>query len=130
MDLALGIVGTGTRGAGMWRRLQSQGRGAAVFDVATPATEPLVAAGATAAADPAGLAAGADLVILSLPRSSDVEAVVHGPKGLLAGLRPDAIVVDTTSGEPSVSAALAATADVVILSLPRSCDVEAVVRGP
>jgi 3-hydroxyisobutyrate dehydrogenase len=107
MAQAIGILGTGKMGAAMWRRLQSQGHVAAVFDALPAATKPLAALGAPVAADPAALAAGADVVVISLPRSSDVESVVPGPKGLLAGLRRGSIVVDTTSGEPSVSAALA-----------------------
>lgn len=109
MTQAVGIVGTGKMGAGMWRRLKSQGRTAAVYDVDVAATDALAAEGAEVAAGPAGLAAAADLVIVSLPRSSDVEAVVDGARGLAAGIGKGAIVIDTTSGEPAVSARLAAT---------------------
>jgi 3-hydroxyisobutyrate dehydrogenase-like beta-hydroxyacid dehydrogenase len=108
-DQAIGIIGTGRMGAGMWRRLQSQGHTATVYDVSPAATDALAALGAPVAADPADLAGRADLVVLSLPRSSDVESVVDGPRGLAAGVRPGTIVLDTTSGEPSVSARLAAT---------------------
>lgn len=108
MTQSLGILGAGRMGSAIWRRLQSQGRIAAVVDVDPAATHALAARGAAVAADPAGLAALADAVIVSLPRSSDVEAVVGGPRGLAAGIRPGAIVIDTTSGEPSLSARLAA----------------------
>lgn len=107
MAQAIGILGTGKMGAAMWRRLSAQGHVAAVFDALPAATKPLAALGAPVAADPAALAARSDVVVVSLPRSSDVESVVRGAKGLCAGLRPSAIVVDTTSGEPSLSAALA-----------------------
>jgi 3-hydroxyisobutyrate dehydrogenase len=107
MAHAIGILGTGKMGAAMWRRLQTQGIAAAVFDALASATAPLASAGARVASDPASLAAQSDVVVVSLPRSADVESVVRGPKGLLAGLRPGALVVDTTSGEPSFSAALA-----------------------
>lgn len=91
----------------MWRRLTSQGHTASVHDVDRHAAEALARSGAPVAADPVELARRCDLVIVSLPRSSDVEAVVEGPHGLAAGLRAGAIVLDTTSGEPNVSAALA-----------------------
>lgn len=107
MAQAIGILGTGKMGAAMWRRLYAQGYRAAVFDWLPAATKALAGLGAQVAADPAALAARSDVVIVSLPRSSDVETVVRGSKGILAGLRRGAIVVDTTSGEPSVSAALA-----------------------
>ena len=107
MAQAIGILGTGKMGAAMWRRLHAQGQSAAVFDTLPAATKPLASLGAQVAADPAALAARVDVVVVSLPRASDVESVVRGPKGLLAGIRRGAIVVDTTSGEPSVSAVLA-----------------------
>jgi 3-hydroxyisobutyrate dehydrogenase-like beta-hydroxyacid dehydrogenase len=107
MSKAIGIVGTGRMGAAMWRRLNRQAYAAAVFDALPEATESLASAGAQVMPDPAALAAHADLVVLSLPRSSDVESVVCGPKGLLSGLRPGAVVIDTTSGEPRISATLA-----------------------
>jgi len=107
MTGAIGIVGTGRMGAAMWRRLHGAGRTATVYDVERAATDALVALGAPAAVDPASLAASADVVILSLPRSSDVAAVVDGAKGLAAALRPGALVLDTTSGEPSMSARVA-----------------------
>jgi 3-hydroxyisobutyrate dehydrogenase len=109
MDQAIGIIGTGRMGGGMWRRLQSQGHTATIYDVSPAATDALAALGAPVAADPAALAERADLVVLSLPRSSDVESVVDGPRGLATGLRPGTIVLDTTSGEPSMSARLAVT---------------------
>ena len=101
---AIGIVGTGKMGAGMWRRLHDQAHTATVFDVSAAATAALAALGAPVADDPAALAASVDVVILSLPRSADVEVAVDGPRGVAAGVRAGAIVIDTTSGEPSVSA--------------------------
>jgi 3-hydroxyisobutyrate dehydrogenase len=92
----------------MWRRLCSQGRVASVFDVNAAATEALVALGATRAADPGELAESSDVVIVSLPRSADVEDVVEGPSGVAASARAGTIVIDTTSGEPDRSARLAA----------------------
>jgi 3-hydroxyisobutyrate dehydrogenase len=106
---AIGIVGTGKMGAGMWKRLRGQGHAATVFDVSAAATSALATVGAPVADDPAALAASVDVVILSLPRSADVEVAVDGPRGVAAGVRPGAIVIDTTSGEPSVSARLAET---------------------
>lgn len=107
MAPAIGILGTGRMGAAMWRRLAAQDMRASVFDLSSAATAPLVAAGAKLAASPAALAAAADVVLLSLPRSADVESSLPGRDGLLAGLRRGGLVIDTTSGEPSVSARIA-----------------------
>jgi len=107
MAQPLGIIGTGKMGTGMWRRLASQGRVASVYDVEPAASAALAEQGAVVARDAAALAESAQIVILSLPRSSDVEDVLEGPRGLLAGRRPGTIVLDTTSGEPAVSARIA-----------------------
>ncbi|GMU78736.1 MAG: 2-hydroxy-3-oxopropionate reductase [Acidimicrobiia bacterium] len=102
---AVGFVGVGRMGAGMWRCLQATGVHAAVHDAHAPATAALAADGAPVAASAAELVAGADVVIISLPTSADVQSVVDGAAG---SLRPGAVVIDTTSGEPATSRAIAA----------------------
>lgn len=104
---AIGILGTGRMGAAMGRRLAAQGVATIVFDAAPAAVAAMVASGAQAAESPAALAGAVDVVLLSLPRSADVESILPGRAGLLAGLRRGALVLDTTSGEPSVSARVA-----------------------
>lgn len=103
----IGIIGTGKMGAAMWLRLHDRGQAARVYDLDPSATDALAAQGARVAPDPAALAAAVEVVVLSLPRSSDVEAVVEGPGMLLGGLRAGSLVLDTTSGDPGVSARLA-----------------------
>ena len=60
------------------------------------------------AASPADAARGAEVVITCFPVSADVEAVLDGHDGLLAGLAPGALVVDCTSGDPATSRRIAA----------------------
>ena len=57
---------------------------------------------------PADAARGADVVITCFPISADVEAVLDGPDGLLAGLARGALLVDCTSGDPATSRRIAA----------------------
>jgi 3-hydroxyisobutyrate dehydrogenase len=64
--------------------------------------------GARHAATPADAARGADVVITCFPVSADVEAVLDGPDGLLAGMGRDALLVDCTSGDPATSRRIAA----------------------
>ena len=68
------------------------------------ATEAGVPRGAT----PAVAARGADVVITCFSVSADVEAVLDGPDGLLAGLGRGALLVDCTSGDPATSRRIAA----------------------
>lgn len=65
-------------------------------------------AGARAAATPRDAASGASIVITCLPTSREVEALLDGPDGLLAGLAPGALLVDCTSGDPATSRRIAA----------------------
>jgi 3-hydroxyisobutyrate dehydrogenase len=63
--------------------------------------------GARHAATPADAARGADVVITCLTVSPDVESLLDGPDGLLAGLGRGATVVDCTSGDPATSRRIA-----------------------
>jgi 3-hydroxyisobutyrate dehydrogenase len=65
--------------------------------------------GATAAGTPREAAASADFVITCLPSSREVEEVMGGSDGLLAGMRPGCVLVDCTSGDPATSHRLAGT---------------------
>ena len=57
----------------------------------------MVAQGAQAADSPREVAANSDVVITMLPDSPDVEAVVIGPDGILAGARPGLIHIDMST---------------------------------
>ncbi len=61
----------------------------------------------THAATPAAAARGADVVITCFPVSSDVESLLEGAEGLLAGLAKGATLVDCTSGDPATSKRIA-----------------------
>lgn len=101
---AVGCLGVGRMGAGMWRRLHSTGTTATVYDAFAGATAALADEGAPVAASTAELLAGADVVLVSLPTSGDVRTVLGGA---LDALRPATVVIDTTSGEPAISRAIA-----------------------
>jgi 3-hydroxyisobutyrate dehydrogenase len=64
--------------------------------------------GARSAATPRAAAVDADIVITCLPTSREVEALLDGPDGLLAGLSAGTLVIDCTSGDPAGSRAIAA----------------------
>ena len=64
--------------------------------------------GVTAAATPREAAAPAEVVVTCLGTSADVASLLDGPDGLLAGLRPGALLLDCTSGDPPTSRRIAA----------------------
>ena len=108
MDQSLGIVGAGRMGGAMWRHLHSVGHDAVVFDVSDAALAALAAEGAPTATSPKDVAARAEVIICSLPRSDDVEAALLGDDGVAAGARAGTLVIDTTSGTPSQTRRIAA----------------------
>src|SRR6478672_6126925 len=52
-------------------------------------------------------ATGAEAVITCLPTSADVEGLLDGPDGLLAGLTEGTLFLDCTSGDPATSRRIA-----------------------
>ncbi|MFL5401320.1 MAG: NAD(P)-dependent oxidoreductase [Gemmatimonadales bacterium] len=62
---------------------------------------------AQVASSPRDAAAEADVVVTCLPTSHEVEALLDGPEGLLAGVRTGALLLDCTSGDPATSRRIA-----------------------
>lgn len=63
---------------------------------------------ARVADSPAQAALGAGVVITCLPTSREVESLLDGDEGLLAGMRAGDLLVDCTSGDPASSRRIAA----------------------
>lgn len=84
------------------------------------------------ASTPAEAAKGADIVITCFPVSRDVESLLDGPEGLMAGLQRGATLVDCTSGDPATSKRIAArleSAGVSFLDAPVSGGVAGALAG-
>jgi 3-hydroxyisobutyrate dehydrogenase len=64
--------------------------------------------GAAVVATPRQAAAAAEIVLTCLPTSREVEDLLDGDEGLLAGFRAGALLVDCTSGDPATSRRIAA----------------------
>jgi 3-hydroxyisobutyrate dehydrogenase-like beta-hydroxyacid dehydrogenase len=121
--MRVGVIGLGIMGAPMARNLLRAGHEVVVRGRTAARVEPLVAAGARAAASPAAVAAAVDAVVTSLPDGPDVELVVDGPDGVLAGAARGLLVIDTSTIAPATArtlAARAATAGVDFLDAPVS----------
>jgi 3-hydroxyisobutyrate dehydrogenase len=63
--------------------------------------------GARHAATPADAARGAVVVVTCLSTSRDVESLLDGPDGLLAGMAEGSLLLDCTSGDPETSRRIA-----------------------
>lgn len=122
-------VGTGRMGAAMVTRL----RGAGYEVVAYNRTRSRASEVAARVVDtPREAAASADVVLVSLADDAALEAVYHGPDGLAAGVRPGAVVVETSTVRPDTIRALAPiveAAGATLLDAPVSGSVPVVERG-
>ncbi len=95
----IGFIGLGIMGAPMAGHLIAAGH--SLFLKSRRAVpEALIAAGGTACATAAEVASHADIVILMLPDTPDVEAVLFGEDGVAAGLKPGRTVIDMSSISP------------------------------
>jgi 3-hydroxyisobutyrate dehydrogenase-like beta-hydroxyacid dehydrogenase len=108
MNLSVACVGLGRMGSGIARNIQNAGFQLTVYNRTTEKMKPLVEAGATAASTPREAAAFADIVVTNLMDDASVLGAVSGEHGILAGMRPDAIHIGTTTISPSLSTRLGA----------------------
>ncbi len=99
--LRVGVIGLGTMGGGMAGCLLDAGVPVVVHNRTAAAAEPFAARGADVADTPAKLAAAVDVVLLSLADQAAVESVLFGPDGVVHGLGPDTVVLDTSTVDPN-----------------------------
>ncbi|KQT52768.1 MULTISPECIES: NAD(P)-dependent oxidoreductase [unclassified Aureimonas] len=97
----VGFIGLGYMGHGMAKNIVEKGYALhALANRRREAIEDLVGRGAVEAASVAEIAGACDVVVLCLPGSPEVEAVVAGPDGLLANARPGLVIIDTSTANP------------------------------
>ena len=104
----VGFAGLGTMGAAMAANLLRAGFPLTVWNRTAARTEPLRSAGAAVAATPGDLAAATDVVVCCLSDTPDVEAVLFGADGLVAGGRKGSLVIDCSTISPSATRGFAA----------------------
>ncbi|MCD8536547.1 MAG: NAD(P)-dependent oxidoreductase [Burkholderiaceae bacterium] len=105
---AIGFIGLGKMGWPMASRIAQSGYRLTVFDAnAEMASELGKEIGADVANNPRTLAQQSDIIITILPNSQIVQSVLEGPDGLLAGFKKGTILVDMTSGVPSMTQQMA-----------------------
>jgi len=98
----IGFIGLGRMGQPMAARLAGAGYRLALLDrIPGLAAATARKLGAQAPADARSLAQGSDVILTILPTSADVEAVLGD--GLLAGIRPGALLIEMSSGLPERS---------------------------
>lgn len=105
----IGFIGLGLMGAAMVSRLQGQGyRMTVIANRSRDAVDKAVSRGATEVTSYRDLAVASDLVMLCVDTSTTVEFCMRGDTGIIAGLRPGAIVIDFGTSLPASTRALGA----------------------
>ena len=100
--MKVGFIGLGTMGAFMAANLQKAGHQLVINDVRREAGANRLAAGAIWAETPKAVAEQCDIIFTSLPGPKEVEPVVFGPDGILAGVKPGAAYFDLSTNSQAL----------------------------
>ena len=105
----IGFMGLGLMGGAMVGRLQDQGYDLTVIANRTRTyVDQAVSRGASEVATSKALAEASDIVMLCMDTSANVEARMRGADGVIAGLKPGAVVIDFGTSLPASTKALGA----------------------
>lgn len=106
--LRIGLIGLGLMGRGMGFSLLRAGHTLGVVANRRRETaDELNAAGAWEAEDPGALAVACDVPVLCLPAVEATEAVLFGPRGVVAGARPGLLVIECSTLLPAAGRSFA-----------------------
>jgi 3-hydroxyisobutyrate dehydrogenase-like beta-hydroxyacid dehydrogenase len=98
----VGVIGLGLMGGALAERFVGGGLRVVGYDMSEDARRRLAELGGEAKASAREVFAAVDVVLLSLPNSDVVAAVVNECRDMLPGVR----IIDTTTGDPDQTAAL------------------------
>jgi 3-hydroxyisobutyrate dehydrogenase len=101
----IGFIGLGNMGGRMTACIVRAGVAVLGFDTRNGAAEEV---GATSAPTAAAVVAESDVVLLSLPDSHVVEAVVYSDPAFLQAIRPGQLIVDLSTSAPASTRRIAA----------------------
>ena len=127
--MTIAVIGTGRMGSAMAVRLRESGLDVVVHNRSRPAAERTGAPVADTAREAAGQA---DTVFVSLADDEAVVSSYTGPDGLVAGLRPDTVVLETSTVDPETVRTmlpLVLERGAILLAAPVSGSVPVVQRG-
>ena len=122
-SLRAGFIGLGSQGGPMARRIADSGIPLTLWARRPESLEAFADSAASVAKTPAEVAARSDVVGICVVADADVRAVVDGPDGVLAGLRPGGILCLHSTIHPDTCAEIgerAAAQDVEVLDAPVS----------
>lgn len=103
----IGLAGIGKMGSNIGPRLMECGHRLTVWNRSAEKAKPLADAGASVAKTPAELASTVEAVITILTDAAALDAVYHGPQGLLAGDVKGRLFIEMSTVPPEIQVTLA-----------------------
>ena len=100
--MKVGFIGLGTMGAFMAANIQKAGYQLVIHDIRREAGANRLAAGAVWADSPKAVAEQCEVIFTSLPGPKEVEPVVFGEDGILAGVRKGAAYFDLSTNSQAL----------------------------
>lgn len=105
------VIGLGSMGLGMARSLLRAGYAVSGCDVNPAAMERLAESGGTPGNNPAAAAHEADAVLVVVVNAAQTRAVLFGPEGAAARMKPGAVIISSATITPSEAKEFAAKAN-------------------
>ena len=130
--MRVGFIGLGNMGRAAARNLQRAGFGLAVYDIRAEAGDDLIREGAMRARSPAALIGEVDVVLSMVFGPAQIEEVLRGPHGLLAGDCAGKTWIDLTTSDPALMRSLAAefeAAGGAAVDAPVTGSIDSAIRG-
>lgn len=103
----LGFVGLGVMGSQMVNRLLGKGHGVTGYNRTRAKAEWLIEKGMKWAGTPRAVVDASDITLSMVTNSVALAAVMNGPEGMLAGVKPGKILVDMSTVGPAISREMA-----------------------
>jgi len=105
--MKIAFIGMGTMGVGMAMNILKAGHDVIVHNRTREKEESLAAAGAQRAASPGEAAATAEIIVICVSDTPDVEAIILGDEGVIHGAPQGSIVVDMSTISPAAARRMA-----------------------
>jgi len=98
--MKVGFIGVGFMGQHMAKHILDGGHDLTIYDISETAAKDLVKAGAKWVSSPSEVATVSEVIFTSLPTPQDVEQVVLGEGGILAGALEGTTLFDLSTTDP------------------------------
>jgi len=129
---SIGFIGLGAMGRGMALNLLRAGFELCIWNRSVSKMDELVEEGAIPAENPADLAHRSEISIVCVSDTPDVESVILGQDGIIHGVQPGSLVIDTSTISPKATRRISTRLEegnVYMLDAPISGGPEGAAKG-